>query len=48
MIRGLEIAGDVADGPNSAIELQVSNGLSVRSALLLRALNAGGFESVTV
>jgi aspartate carbamoyltransferase catalytic subunit len=48
MIRGLEIAGDVADGPNSAIELQVSNGLSVRSALLLRALSAGGFESVTV
>lgn len=48
MIRGLEIAGDVADGPNSAIEQQVSNGLSVRSALLLRALSAGGFESVTV
>jgi len=48
MIRGLEIAGDVADGPNSAIELQVSNGLSVRSSLLLRALSAGGFESVTV
>src|SRR6185437_9526630 len=48
MIRGLEIAGDVADGPNSAIEQQVTNGLSVRSALLLRALSAGGFESVTV
>ncbi len=48
MIRGLEISGDVADGPNSAIELQVSNGLAVRSALLLRALSTGGFESVTV
>jgi aspartate carbamoyltransferase catalytic subunit len=48
MIRGLEIAGDVADGPNSAIELQVTNGLAVRSALLLRALSTGGFESVTV
>jgi aspartate carbamoyltransferase catalytic subunit len=46
MIRGLEIAGDVADGPNSAIEQQVSNGLAIRSALLLRALSAGGFESV--
>lgn len=46
MIRGLEITGDVADGPNSAIEQQVSNGLAVRSALLLRALSAGGFESV--
>jgi aspartate carbamoyltransferase catalytic subunit len=46
MIRGLEIADDVADGPNSAIEDQVRHGLAVRSALLLRAL--GGFESVTV
>jgi aspartate carbamoyltransferase catalytic subunit len=48
MIRGLEISGDVADGPNSAIEDQVRHGLAVRSALLLRALSAGGFESVTV
>lgn len=48
MIRGLEIAGDVADGPNSAIEEQVSNGLAVRSALLVKAMGLGGFESVTV
>ncbi len=48
MIRGLEIAGEVADGPNSAIEEQVRHGLSVRTALLVRALSAGGFESVTV
>lgn len=48
MIRGLEIAGEVADGPNSAIEDQVRNGLAVRIALLARALGAGGFESVTV
>jgi aspartate carbamoyltransferase catalytic subunit len=48
MIRGLEIAGEVADGPNSAIEEQVRNGLAIRSALLVRALGAGGFESVTV
>ena len=48
MIRGLEIAGDVADGPNSAIEEQVSNGLAIRSALLVRAMGLGGFESVTV
>jgi len=48
MIRGLEIAGDVADGPNSAIEEQVSHGLAVRSALLVRAMGLGGFESVTV
>lgn len=48
MIRGLEIAGEVADGPNSAIEEQVRNGLAVRTALLVRALGVGGFESVTV
>jgi len=48
MIRGLEIAGDVADGPQSAVEDQVRNGLAVRTALLARALGAGGFESVTV
>jgi aspartate carbamoyltransferase catalytic subunit len=48
MIRGLEIAGEVADGPNSAIEEQVRNGLAIRTALLVRALGVGGFESVTV
>ena len=47
MIRGLEIAGEVADGPKSAIEDQVRHGLMVRTALLARALGAGGFESVT-
>ncbi len=40
MIRGLEIAGEVADGPNSAIEDQVAHGLAVRTALLVRALGA--------
>jgi aspartate carbamoyltransferase catalytic subunit len=48
MIRGLEISGEVADGPNSAIEEQVRHGLAIRTALLVRALGAGGFESVTV
>ncbi len=48
MIRGLEIAGEVADGANSAIEDQVRHGLAVRMALLARALGAGDFESVTV
>jgi aspartate carbamoyltransferase catalytic subunit len=48
MIRGLEIESEVADGPNSAIEDQVRHGLAVRTALLVRALSAGGFESVTV
>ena len=40
MIRGLEIEDEVADGPQSAIEEQVANGLSVRAALLVRALGA--------
>jgi aspartate carbamoyltransferase catalytic subunit len=48
MIRGMEISGEVADGPNSAIEEQVRHGLAVRRALLGRALGVGGFESVTV
>ena len=38
IIRGLEIAGEVADGPQSAIEEQVAQGLAVRRALLVRAL----------
>jgi len=40
MIRGLEIAGEVADSPNSAIEDQVTHGLAVRTALLVRALQS--------
>lgn len=32
--RGLELSGDVADGPRSAILRQVSNGLAVRMAVL--------------
>jgi aspartate carbamoyltransferase catalytic subunit len=40
MIRGLEIQGEVADCPQSAIEEQVSHGLAVRTALLVRALEA--------
>ena len=43
MIRGLEIAGEVADGPNSAIEDQVRHGLAIRSALLVRALGPESF-----
>jgi aspartate carbamoyltransferase catalytic subunit len=34
MNRGLEITSDVADGPNSAILQQVTNGLAVRMATL--------------
>jgi aspartate carbamoyltransferase catalytic subunit len=38
IIRGLEITGEVADGAQSAIEEQVSQGLAVRRTLLVRAL----------
>jgi aspartate carbamoyltransferase catalytic subunit len=38
MIRGLEIEGEVADSAQSAIERQVTNGLAIRKALLVRAL----------
>ena len=38
MIRGLEIASDVADGPQSVIAQQVRNGVAIRMALIHRAL----------
>jgi aspartate carbamoyltransferase catalytic subunit len=42
IIRGMEITSEVADGPQSAIEEQVANGVPVRMALVARAL--GGKE----
>lgn len=39
MIRGLEITSEVADGPQSAIEQQVRNGVAIRMALIARALD---------
>jgi aspartate carbamoyltransferase catalytic subunit len=38
IIRGLEITGEMADAPQSAIEQQVAQGLAVRRAVLVRAL----------
>ena len=40
IIRGLEITGEMADSPQSAIEEQVTQGLAVRRAVLARALGA--------
>jgi aspartate carbamoyltransferase catalytic subunit len=40
IIRGLEITGEMADAPHSAIEEQVTQGLAVRRAVLARALGA--------
>jgi aspartate carbamoyltransferase catalytic subunit len=45
MNRGVEIASDVADGPDSVILEQVSNGVAVRMAVLY--LLAGGGEEHT-
>ena len=44
MIRGLEIDPAVADGPQSCVLEQVTNGLAVRMALLFMLLG-GGSES---
>ena len=38
MIRGLEITSEVADGPQSVIDKQVTNGVAIRMALIYRAL----------
>jgi aspartate carbamoyltransferase catalytic subunit len=40
MNRGIEIAGDVADGPRSVIFRQVTNGLAVRMAALYLCVTA--------
>ncbi|MBF0530033.1 MAG: aspartate carbamoyltransferase catalytic subunit [Deltaproteobacteria bacterium] len=39
--RGVEISSEVADGPNSVILDQVTNGLAVRMALLYLLIDAG-------
>lgn len=39
--RGIELAADVADGPNSSILQQVTNGLAVRMAVLFLCQQAG-------
>lgn len=40
MIRGVELAGDLADSPASVITEQVANGVSVRMAVLVTVLGA--------
>jgi aspartate carbamoyltransferase catalytic subunit len=41
MNRGIEISSDIADGPNSGILTQVTNGLAVRMAVLYLVTQAG-------
>jgi len=38
IIRGLELTGEVADGPQSVILEQVHHGVAIRMALVYRAL----------
>lgn len=40
MNRGIEIEGAVADGPNSVITTQVTNGVAIRMAILNRVANS--------
>ncbi len=42
IIRGMEITAGVADGAQSAILEQVTNGLAIRMAVMERALTATG------
>lgn len=42
--RGIELAADVADGPNSSILRQVTNGLAIRMAVLFLVNQATGYE----
>jgi len=42
MNRGVEIAAEVADAPNTVITRQVSNGVAVRMAVLFLLLAAEG------
>jgi aspartate carbamoyltransferase catalytic subunit len=42
IIRGLEITAGVADGPQSAILEQVTNGVAIRMAVVERALTTAG------
>jgi len=41
IVRGLELTGEVADGPKSLILEQVHHGVAIRMALVLRALTGG-------
>jgi aspartate carbamoyltransferase catalytic subunit len=46
IIRGLELTGEVADGPQSLILEQVHHGVAIRMALVERALTLGAAKGV--
>ncbi|MEX2324899.1 MAG: aspartate carbamoyltransferase catalytic subunit [Nitriliruptoraceae bacterium] len=45
MNRGVEITGEVADGPRAVITEQVTNGIAIRMACLYRLLSHGGMTA---
>jgi aspartate carbamoyltransferase catalytic subunit len=47
IIRGLELTGEVADGPQSLILEQVHHGVAIRMALVVRALAARALNGVS-
>jgi aspartate carbamoyltransferase catalytic subunit len=47
IIRGLELTGEVADGPQSLILEQVHHGVAIRMALVARALAARALNGVS-
>jgi aspartate carbamoyltransferase catalytic subunit len=46
MNRGVELTPEIADGPQSCILDQVTNGLAVRMALLFLLIGSGTLEAV--
>jgi aspartate carbamoyltransferase catalytic subunit len=44
--RGVEITGEVADGPFSVILEQVSNGVAIRMALLYLLIGGGSGDNL--
>jgi aspartate carbamoyltransferase catalytic subunit len=47
MNRGIEISPEVADGPQSCVLEQVTNGIAVRMALLFLLTGAAGDENAS-
>jgi aspartate carbamoyltransferase catalytic subunit len=43
--RGIELSGEVADGPNSSVLRQVTNGLAIRMAALFLLNQAAANET---
>ena len=47
IVRGLELANEVADGPQSCVHEQVANGVKTRMAILATVLEGGPMKPKT-